>query len=143
MTTPVNMGKQMSREIDALVAEKIFGGKHEYNEGYGEFWSAPPAHVVRYEFDEQQKEPPTAPDGSGKHVRYDYLPNYSTNITEAFRIIKKFGNWSIYLSRVDDKWEANFEEQEDGYSFARTAETAPMAICLAALSSVAVEAGEK
>jgi hypothetical protein len=137
MTTPVNMGEQMSKEIDAQIAEMVMGWTWcpgEGQSGCDDSW-------MLYNSD-----------GEG----IDEYPagwSPSTDIAAAFEVVDKIvGDQYRYVFRLEQltgrmapgRWWAYFDK--DAEQFAGHGETAPLAICkaaLAALSSVAVEAGEK
>lgn len=100
-----------SREIDKLVAEKVMGWE----------LSADGKTLI-----------------SPQEGRYDAslctYPEYSTNIEEAWKVVKKFGCVDIHL----DNDGCRVRIYEELISSA-TAESAPMAICLSALALKGVE----
>jgi hypothetical protein len=120
------------RELDALVAEKVFGAKlirSEFHEG---------APVVACDF-------PDRPVGSA----FGNLPPYSTDIAAAWEVVEKVGrHWNGFdfcifsdkgfVSGVEE-WRAGWFEAGYGEYEGRadaTSDTLPHAICLAALKSV-------
>lgn len=54
----------------------------EYVGSYGWEGAAPGAYMVRYAFDDKPVSPPTAPDGEGKWVRYDFAPDWLVDAVE-------------------------------------------------------------
>lgn len=112
------------REIDHLIATKVMGWEPEEIEG-----SAYLSGYVLY----KREEPPHIPD-------YQFKP--STNIADAWQVVEKLKIAVIpqaggapknmqYLAEIDDR--------PFGKHYEAFAETAPLAICLAALKSVGVE----
>ena len=106
------------RELDALVAEKIFGAKlirsafHENNE------------VISCDFPDRRL-------GQG----FDQLPKFSTDIAAAWEVMEKFES----VNRVERRYYPTHwwcELGADIYSFEAIGDTAPHAICLAALKAV-------
>jgi hypothetical protein len=103
------------RELDALIAEKVMGLK------------------VDYEFDE-----PRIPSLADRYDEWGYLPNYSTSIEAAWEVVDKVYIHSLrrVVSDGPDKpalWQAFV--YADSY-LSGIAETAPLAICRAALMAV-------
>ena len=113
------------RELDALIAEKVMGlTRHDESyvaEGVGK--------VLRFVWR----------DGCGGCVYSGdmFLPHYSTNIADAWEVVEKADLWSLYGSIGDGPYRAciQFEDREG----LMTADTAPLAICLAALKAVSQE----
>jgi len=110
------------REIDSLVAEKIMGWKPDRDE----LW--------RWD------------DGSGSGRPIE-CPRFSEDIAAAWTVVEKLGEDGFLLYRVSNRpiWRAQFNLAEavfdwPGYA---DAETAPLAICRAALSAVARRAALK
>ncbi len=98
-------------EIDSLIAEKIFGWK----------------------LDDESALVWLLPDGS----RRGALPHYSTDIADAWQVIEHMNDrgWSPTVFCEFQWWIANFFTDIAG-SFEASAETAPLAICLAALRAM-------
>lgn len=128
-----NHKMQPSRDLDALIADKILGLPVEQNI-YGDWiWTVNRTSIPQNEYYLDMK-------GS-----YDELPHYSTNITYAFQVIIKLReNPNIYVElgayNEKDYGETGFECRI-GYgtnesSYVAFANTAPMAICLAALKMI-------
>jgi hypothetical protein len=105
------------REIDRLVAEKVMGLK-----------------IDDYYFVLDEK-----------GLREGELLNYSTNIEDAWRVVEKLKNTGDVLIAKDfddNQWEVEitiWQNESIHKHFVVKAETAPLAICLAALKSVGVE----
>lgn len=110
------------RELDALVAEKVMGDYISDREGEPGSWRGPD---------------------------FTPLPQYSTDISAAWEVVEKIINHSDYVC-----WELSSEWKGDGaksdYPFyarfclgngdkTAGADTAPHAICIAALKVVGVE----
>jgi hypothetical protein len=97
------------RELDALVAEKVFG----WTDVVADLESGIPA---------------------GWDRRWD-LYHYSSNIGAAWGIIEKFAEESqtASLQSVGSRWIAQLDNS------ARAAATAPLAICLAALKNEGID----
>ena len=107
------------RELDALVAIAVFGAKHS---------GTSTAEWMHF--------PTTGPyadcDCEG-HMEAQVCPRYSTNIADAWEVVEKADLWSLYGSIGDGPYRAciQFEDREG----LMTADTAPLAICLAALKA--------
>jgi len=122
------------RELDVLLAEKIMGWTvHHAKEGG---WGAPPANVRLGAISE-------------------YIPAYSTDIAAAWEAVEKIGrrvaskrcvvDFILEWDHSENCWCAGWAYYSyDGpqYEFAGKAETAPLAICLAALDAVGYEPKE-
>lgn len=123
------------RELDALIAEKVMG------------WEA-----VNDELEIAKREGnPDLVDSQRWHRRKVWfkgnekmaceecgtLPAYSTDIAAAWEVVEKADLWSLYGSIGDGPYRAciQFEDREG----LMTADTAPLAICLAALKAVSQE----
>lgn len=142
-------GLEAGRELDALVAEKIFGS----------LWRA-------YRSDDEEKSvirlfAPSRADyceeiqyknqwgtSSGFYpTDYPDLPAYSTDIAAAWEVVEKVGTGWLYLSLLQDSdkvagyWRAAFHRLKETPQLV-DADTAPLAICLAALKAVGVEVPE-
>lgn len=100
------------RELDILIAEKIMGWK------MGDFGIAPPGFVAAQDYFEKYKETQFS------------VPNYSTDIKDAFKVLEHFQ----YLKIINITWDA---PTGDWYVSFNTElswdQTLPGAICLAAL----------
>lgn len=106
------------RELDALIAEKVMGLTVEW-------WNGEVYSITVEEGHER----------SSSHV----LP-YSDNIAAAWEVVEKLDNRNVVakemgvlrftINRYDDGYTARF------FSVGATADTAPLAICLAALQAV-------
>lgn len=108
------------RELDALVAEKVMGLTSSEVEIHRQFWL----------------------DGC-----FSNLPHYSTDIAAAWEVVEKLTSKKqphFQLSLCDSytenpKWCAEFDLDRPFKRVIAKAETAPHAICLAALKAVGVE----
>jgi hypothetical protein len=117
-----------NREIDALIANKIF------------------ALVVRDRLTGEER-PLTFDDliMSGDHLRIVTLPHYSTDIAAAWlvveQMIKASTNGDFHLEHLGPKDEGDWTcgTCRDDPSTWATADTAPLAICKAALKSVGID----
>lgn len=120
---------EASRELDAIVAEKIMGylwwhrseGCNQLYEPGSAEWAAdmeliPGKHETEY--------PPVLG-----------VPHYSTDIAAAWTLIERHPFY-VYIARVHGFWQCNFYAPE---AFKATADTAPLAICLAALKAAEVD----
>ena len=118
----------MSRELDALVAEKVMGWwQRTHPEGLWVDWHRPSGHYA------------------------DAVPAFSTDIAAAWEVVEKIhencgpNRWCFRLEDVGQAtnrpigayWCATFEKYSTYYS--ATELTAPEAICRAALAAVGVE----
>jgi competence transcription factor ComK len=104
------------RELDALIAEKVMG------------WKRKTIKLVNMVEEQDVLIDP-------RLKTYSQPPHYSTNIADAWLVVEKFPQIDICMSKVDDKWNC-FIEFADHMAIA---ETAPLAICLAALKACGVE----
>lgn len=105
------------RELDALVAEKVMGYP-----GDGNVWYV-----------------------TGDYANPDSIPEYSTDIAAAWEVVEKMkhSSWSFSIRSSDD-CEAEFSlndgkflQNADTVGMGR-GDTAPYAICLAALKAVGI-----
>ena len=131
-----------NREIDALVAEKVMGQPVEW--------------VEVLDYLSRRKEPYLCESNEGQGAN-DEVEHYSTSISAAWELLDRFGfivgprfkagayptdhpgirtGWYVYKT-----WDAaaNDTYEWEQHAFAE-ADTLPMAICLAALKAVGVEA---
>lgn len=118
---------QAGRELDALVAERVMGC-HVIS-GF-DWYSHPTAFCACDNHDHEQ---------ACSHI-VGILAHYSTDISAAWQVVEhvnKMGDWSVW-QLGNGNWRACilFDQciMGDG-----TGETAPLAICRAALSTVAVD----
>lgn len=138
----------MSREIDYLIAENIFNRKIcrdsrrldlSYNDGIGIKWKiGDPKVLVTNEVWNS-----CFSKTSGFNWGLETVPNYSTNIADAWRIVEEVWPKYFRLEWCDDNIEAGepYYDYEDSWIVPEgcKASTAPMAICLAALKCKGVE----
>jgi hypothetical protein len=105
---------EAGRELDALVAERVFG------------WTEcdPDARPFGAVFEEP---------GYGRASNGDrrFIPTYSTDIDAAWQVVERVGErcCDFTLERAGSAWHADFRMG------VATATTAPLAICLAALDA--------
>ncbi len=115
------------RELDALVAEKVMGFK--------------PCSDPIGKCDAAHMSPPLCWDGSE-------LKPYSTNISAAWEVVEKVSllGWERALGKTrDGEWCTLYHDLLDSdhrCDFSTRGESAPHAICLAALNAVGVEVQE-
>jgi Phage ABA sandwich domain len=119
------------REINHLIATKVMGWellkvKNHYGDEVG-IWIDPKINKFKA-FLEGVKEDEFSP---------------TTNIADAWQVVEKFDFNYLYRSKdfADGKWECKLSRKDERVYYA-VAETAPLAICLAALKAVALEVGE-
>lgn len=112
------------RELDVLVAEMVIGRK------IIPYKTAPWRDPILY-IDER------APGGILR-----FLPNYSTDITDAWEVVEKVGQNFVRLYIENGKWNAWIRNSHENSTAMESAETAPLAICLAALKAVEVSISE-
>jgi Phage ABA sandwich domain len=112
------------RELDALVAEKVMGWTQVRNskpEGFSSLWRGRPP---------------------GNLATLRTIPDYSTDISDAWKVVEKVDNRNG-VAREMGVLTASISRYDNGYTVrffnsGVTADTAPLAICLAALKAVAV-----
>jgi hypothetical protein len=125
-----------NRDIDVLIAEKIFNVKVKFiNEKYG--WR------VDYLAEDDKCNDPIVTDMGNDGYK---LKRYSTDITAAWTIVEELKNFKV--SNYDGQWLASVEtwnEQGGKLGLGRRVPhlalggTAPFAICKAALKSIGIE----
>jgi hypothetical protein len=121
------------RELDVLVAEKVMELKPPSGFSYsprGKDWR-------RWEPEQYS---------NGEFTRSDVLetwpPNFSTSISAAWEVVEKLGetdSWELHYvpSPVDrERWQVAILHFASGEEYLVEADTAPHAICLAALKAV-------
>lgn len=115
----------MSREIDAIVAEKVMGWVSNYPGG----WPHPPMDTPNRK---------QYMDSEGCTV----IPNYSSSIEAAWQIIEKLITQGHYVNIFSTEYSTPTRENGPGWGCQVSSDdtslddTAPMAICLAALKTV-------
>lgn len=127
-----------SRELDALVAEKVMGWyyiDHPYPEN---LWVEPgkrttffPPHF-KWSMEEEKKMP-----GISNGIS---CPDYSTDIQAAWQVVEKLKENKDHLTKITigtilSSWLVAVEVDDKGYFMAHE-HSAPHAICLAALKAV-------
>lgn len=139
-----------SRELDALVAEKVMGftwTKEKYKLGIG-----PANNAYRYMCKESNMYYPTHTDNEGllylvppnfdaslAYTNTDFrflIPAYSSGIYEAFQVVDKLTGSGSRISinrRGAGDWDVHFG---DPHGQAYSSESAAHCICLAALSAI-------
>lgn len=105
-----------SRELDTLIAEKVMMLDPELIEAWNDA-SKHPSWVIS---------------------RFDQLPRYSSDIKAAWQVVEKIKNLNFIGPTPNGKWNVVIGCQNDGDYFGVIADTAPHAICLAALKTVGV-----
>jgi hypothetical protein len=115
------------RKIDRLVAEKVMGFETE-----GFEWSKGTMQFVYKD--------------TGAALITKNIPYYSSNIADAWQVVEKLRSRYVYidLTNNDDLYccelmEQDWENESRYFTYYTDAETAPLAICLAALKAVGVE----
>lgn len=127
---------EASRELDALVAEKVMGfylhkRRDEWNDGDPYFYVTYPNF-----------------DGHGSDELIHKIPNYSTDISAAWKVIEKVqescGGIDLKFNRHDRMWETDFLASDNDCLILGCdgAPTVAHAICLAALKAVGYSASE-
>lgn len=127
----------MSRKIDALVAEHVMGLPQAYESKYG-YWKFG---------DEIIEKPPKFDESTGEKINIDWswwdgsndLEYYSTDIAAAWEVVSHLHERSFMLVGRNLSYSACFAPRMDLYE---PSDTAPMAICLAALKAKGVEVEE-
>lgn len=111
----------------------MFGGSH-----YGNLRTVAEAEAVAKQIQ-----------GDYKAHLYPYYdePHYSTNIAAAWLVVEKLRKtWAIELHSREGVWNCLVEEGDEvtaHYIATKEAETAPLAICLAALAAVGYHVDRK
>lgn len=118
------------RELDTLVAEKVMGWEATAD---GLYWDARQKRtrlVLGSVIAKKREE-------MGIENRPGFVFAPSTDIAAAWEVVEKADLWSLYGSIGDGPYRAciQFEDREG----LMTADTAPLAICLAALKAVSQE----
>jgi len=121
------------RELDALVAEKVFGAVVSWDKYAGGNHPHSPSINT-----------PECPScGYDGHWDHDAVPNYSTDISAAWQVVDRLTEVFADMELTVDKgmWECLFDTREIvPEHFLAGADTAPHAICLAALKAVEAKA---
>ena len=125
------------REMDALVAERVMGIPAEK-------WDPPCA--AHHRTDDAERDPVLGWSGwcysCGKPI--DEVAgepaHYSTDIAAAFEVLERLAVCQPYIYRfvLPDRWRVQMDANTEPYAIVRAeADTAPLAICRAALGAVA------
>jgi len=121
---------EAGRELDALIAEKVMGWEATAD---GLYWDARQkrTRLVLGSAIAKKREEMGIENGPG----FVFAP--STDIAAAWEVVEKADLWSLYGSIGDGPYRAciQFEDREG----LMTADTAPLAICIAALKAVSQE----
>lgn len=120
MTRDEILNMPVGREMDALVAEKVLGWQWQGFEG---------GYQRLYINDGDYRRYGAIREG-GETEYTNNLHNYSTEMGAAWDVVEKFNNQCM-LNNVHGLWECYFPGNVMGL-----AETAPLAICRAALLAV-------
>jgi len=120
----------MSRKIDSLIAEHVFGLELSDN-GYFKYYGYPNKNFEN-------------PSDWGNRE----IPTYSTDISSAWFVVDElseefeFRLWGPHRRMKDedwDKWECEFTNITTKAWYSERSESATMAICLASLKALGVE----
>ena len=113
---------EAGREMDALVAEKIFNWIHS-----GRFFLPP-------------SDPPATKDNwaaiYAEKGRPNWLPYYSTSISAAWEVVEKMERFQITQYPKGKYYAGAGDPDEEGWEFDAEAPTAPLAICRVALMTM-------
>lgn len=134
------------RELDALIAEKVMGATVVYP------YRSEPGHPYPGVNPIWTDEPWQATSNPQSISGLENVPHYSTNIADAWMVVEKMGRWhgfdfmivmpdpeqTFHLRTYEAGW---YEATNDGPErrVVSYADTAPLAICLAALKAVSQE----
>jgi len=127
----------MSRTIDALIATHVFGWKGVHPNSLG--------HVMWIDPTKEDSDQDYQKEYGGKIEKYEGNFNPSTKIQDAWLVVEKIAdgdrNWFNLEWFYKDSWRADFFGTESGNSehYQAVSNTAPMAICLAALKALGVK----
>ena len=119
------------RELDALVAEKVMGWTDIWTDG--DYFMAYPPHEQRI----MQKM------GVGYAERYP-IPNYSSEISAAWEVVEKMRQEGLTVTITTPptgwkNWDVRgWDDNNNDNRFIARADTAPRAICIAALHAKGV-----
>jgi hypothetical protein len=125
---------QPGRELDALIAVEVMDWIRS-----NEFWYDE-ERIEETRFESPDGETEDTAYGWGDECNYEHLehlPPYSTSIAAAWKVVEKLmkGKRNVGVWSEDGKWEATIEEYDGGLiEHTAVADTAPLAICLAALA---------
>jgi|CXWL01.1.fsa_nt_gi hypothetical protein len=131
-----------NRPIDAMIAEHVMGTEKYWairwgGSGYGDFPTYDKAVINALKI---------FGDRRGAIIPYWDEPCYSTDISAAWLVVEKLRErgWKIELFGRTDCWCVLFEQGPNHtlQTAIEDADTAPLAICLAALKAVGVEMEE-
>jgi hypothetical protein len=140
---------EAGRELDAEVAEKVFGWRWFLGPGHkaisfqpplSDGWERPMFHPDSVDVTDRQTEYERFYDWDhcGRRDGRSGLPNYSTDIADAWEIVEHFSSAWFRLedgwgAPAADRWICWLEQDWTEEDPAGQAPTAPMAICQAAL----------
>src|SRR5262245_40649185 len=118
--TPTDIDNlQAGRELDALIAERIFGD-FPVHLGDAPYVQTPSPH---------------------NDMHYAPVESYSTDIAAAWLVVEKFNDYSTQLDSHGNGY--TFHIYKDATSYNGDAKTAPLAICRAALKAVSAQENTK
>ena len=130
-----------NREIDALVAEKVMGwGVKHFEASQNE--NSPVVQKLERWCVEGIDIPP---EDEENDWLFGNMPWFSTNISDAWQVVEKMAKYGIAIHTPRDSekghmpWRVVIATDISGLAKAVNGETAPMAICLAALKAKGVE----
>lgn len=136
------------RELDALIAEKVFGHTTKMVE-YLDSYSVTDKDGKHFESDDPDRvnlrkvlvavmERDQIMYGHWEcdyHVRLNVVPHYSTDIAAAWLVVEKMGDGKNFaLAKGPEHWTAGFSKGDN--MAAENAKIAPHVICLAALEAI-------
>ena len=119
------LGHMTNRELDALVAENIFGCKLSFDSNANRYHCLCAVGVH-----------------PNKGKTSYYIPHYSSDISaawEVFTLVSKEIGCLTKLSTFPGTWEDEYTWSCDFTTAVGLADTAPMAICIAALRSKGID----
>lgn len=123
------IGMKAGRELDALIAEKVMDWNW-VNVFSNALMIVPPiGDKLRHTHKYVDKGIP------------DNMPHYSTNIADAWRVVEKLqeNDWEVIIETRSNETEVKAKGRMGGWiDMYGIAETAPLAICLAALKACGV-----
>ena len=120
----------MTRELDALVAEKMMGWKWAVTKENG---IVPFRRLVDPDIDYSRIPDALLPDDKSLRILDRGYPHYSIFIDDAWPVVEKFDEYDIY--KDEHRVVCKVAMKGDMWSMA-IADTVPEAICLAALKAV-------
>jgi len=128
------------RELDALVAEKVMGW-HDPQDPEWNGWKDCGLLIWQDSMIRPRDKPPVnSKAGWMAYGVVDRVPAFSTDIAAAWEVVEKlhqrFPTIHLSLGAPNQRWYCSFFGTVDDKGSALEADTAPLAICLAALKAV-------